>query len=176
MKGLYYLLAASLLGACTSLLPTSHQEVGPTWDSFEAVKHSYDQIVPYRTDMAQVRELGFDPRKTPNLRILNHAQVVQAVLPPPMPNDGAIPPGIRDCIDAQEACRGYLMNFLLDFLNFKRETVTTGWKFGALIVVVGDKVVYKQWSGQPCIHEEEVSRNPLGPLQGAGSSSGDLLK
>ena len=34
-------------------------------------------------------------------------------------------------------------NFMLDF-NFKRDTLTTGWKFGALIVVIHDKEIYKQ--------------------------------
>jgi len=48
--------------------------------------------------------------------------------------------------------------------------VTTGWKFGALIVVIDNKVVYKQWSGSPRIEETDLRRNPLGPLQGAGQS------
>jgi hypothetical protein len=61
-------------------------------------------------------------------------------------------------------------NFMLDFMNFRRDTITTGWKFGALIVIVSDKVVYKQWSGSPNIQEETLQRNPLGPLQGVGSS------
>ena len=80
---------------------------------------------------------------------------------------------------AQDGCIGYFMepsridrkrvgNFMLDFLNFKRDTLTTGWKFGALIVVVDDKVVFKQWSGRPRIEETELRRNPLGPLQGLG--------
>jgi hypothetical protein len=111
---------------------------------------------------------------------------VQTVLPPPIQGNGAVPPGILECIKAQDACQGYYMeprrlkkdrvgNFMLDFMNFKRETVTTGWKFGALIVIVGDKVVYKQWSGSPNILEESVQKNPLGPLQGMGSSS-DLYR
>jgi len=181
------LLLSLSLSACKALLPSSEEEVGPRWSRFDEVKASYDRIVPYQTDMSTVRELGFDPYKTANTRILNHAQVVQAVLPQPLPDDGFMPPGIRDCIRAQEACRGYHIepqhidhkrvgNFWLDFLNFRRETVTTGWRFGALIVVVNDKVVYKQWSGSPNIHEESTHSNPLGPLQGAGASSGALLK
>jgi hypothetical protein len=61
-------------------------------------------------------------------------------------------------------------NFFLDFLNFKRHTLTTGWKFSALIVVVDDKVVYKQWTGQPKIESTELRSNPLGPLQGMGEA------
>jgi hypothetical protein len=103
------------------------------------------------------------------------------VLPPPIQQDGDVPEGIRACIKAQEACQGFFMepkqlkkkrvgNFMLDFMNFKRETVTTGWRFGALIVIVDNKVVYKQWSGSPNIQEESVHRNPLGPLQSIGTS------
>ena len=45
-----------------------------------------------------------------------------------------------------------------------------GLLFGALIVVIDNRVVYKQWSGRPRIEETELRRNPLGPLQGIGES------
>lgn len=180
MKTLLFLLSAAL-AACSSMLPTSRQEVNNRWQDFEDVKKSFDQIVPFRTDMATVRKLGFDPSQTPNLQILNHSQVVRTVLPSPLPEPSMIPPGILDCMKAQEGCVGYFMepshidrkrvgNFMLDFLNFKRDTLTTGWKFGALIVVIDDTVVYKQWSGSPRIEESEFRRNPLGPVQGTGES------
>jgi hypothetical protein len=81
----------------------------------------------------------------------------------------------------QDACVGYQMepskidqkregNFLLDFLNFKRNKVTTGWKFSALIVVIDDTVVYKQWDGQPKIEMTDARTNPLGPLQSMGET------
>ena len=115
------------------------------------------------------------------MQILNHSQVVRAVLPSPLQDRATIPPGILDCMKAQEGCVGYFMepsriernrvgNFTLDFLNFKRDTLTTGWKFGALIVVIDNQVVFKQWSGRPRIEETELRRNPLGPLQGIGES------
>ena len=181
MKIFPVLCLTGLLAGCASLLPSSEQQVSNSWNNFEDVKKSYDQIVPYTTDMETVRKLGFDPFKTPNMQILNHAQVVSAVLPSPLLDRNDIPRGIQDCMHAKEGCIGYLMepsrldrkrvgNFLLDFLNFKRDTLITGWKFGALIVVVNDKVVYKQWSGNPRIEETELRRNPLGPLQGVGES------
>ncbi|MCU0933174.1 MAG: hypothetical protein MUE86_01755 [Thiobacillaceae bacterium] len=186
MKTMQSLLAVFLLAGCSSLLPTAQEKSVQPWGTFEEAKASYDRIEPFVTDMATVRSLGFDPFKTPNFKILNHAQVVQTVLPPPIQGNGAVPAGILACIKAQDACQGYYMeprrlvkdrvgNFMLDFMNFKRETVTTGWKFGALIVIVGDKVVYKQWSGSPNILEETVQKNPLGPFQGMGSSS-DLYR
>lgn len=180
-RSLILALAAGLVGGCAGLLPTSKQAVSNQWQGFDDAKHSFDQIVPYRSSMDDVRQLGFDPARTPNVQILNHSQVVRAVLPSPLQELGTIPKGIVDCMKAQEACVGYFMepshidrkrvgNFMLDFLNFKRDTLTTGWKFGALIVVIHDKVVYKQWSGRPKIEETEVRNNPLGPLQGVGES------
>lgn len=182
MKVLVSLSTVCLLTACTRLLPTSVDKSVQPWMTFEEAKASYDKIEPFATDLDAVHKLGFDPFKTPNMKILNHAQVVQTVLPPPIHDNGVVPPGIRECIKAQEACQGFYMepnrlnrnrvgNFMLDFMNFRRETITTGWKFGALIVVVGNMVVYKQWSGSPNLLEESVQRNPLGPLQGLGSSS-----
>jgi hypothetical protein len=43
------------------------------------------------------------------------------------------------------------------------------------VVMVDDRVVYKQWSGQPQVRETRVSRNPLGPFQGAGERAGQSL-
>lgn len=182
-KVLALLASACLLSACANLLPKSRDESVQSWKSFDEAKASFDRIEPFVTDFPAVRELGFDPYKTPNMKILNHAQVVQMVLPPPMYDNGVVPPGIHACILAQDACLGYYMepsrvdkdrvgNFLLDFTNFRRVTQTTGWKFGALVVVIGDTVVYKEWSGTPNIKEESVQRNPLGPFQGLGASSG----
>jgi hypothetical protein len=58
--------------------------------------------------------------------------------------------------------------FWLDSFSFKRETDMTGWRFNALVLFVGDLVVYTLHGGQPRVHEKEVTRNPLGPLQGWG--------
>lgn len=172
---------ALVLTGCSSMLPSSKQEDSNHWHSFEDVKKSYDLIIPYDTDMDTVRKLGFDPFKTPNTQILNYSQVIRAVLPSPIQEQTTIPKGIIDCMKTQEGCVGYLVepsrvkrervgNFMLDFMNFKRDTRTFGWKFSALIVVIENKVVYKQWSGSPRIDQNELRHNPLGPLQGVGES------
>ena len=59
-------------------------------------------------------------------------------------------------------------NFWVDSLDFRRETVTTGWSVEVLLVFVDDTLVYKLMGGQPTIREVEVQRKPLGPLQGWG--------
>jgi hypothetical protein len=181
MKTLTGVLFALLLGGCAGLLPAARQDVSHSWQSFEEAKQCYDQITPYSTTISTVRSLGFDPNKTSNMLVLNQAQVVNAVLPSPLQERDAIPRGIADCMRMQEACIGYLIepskinqnrtgNFFLDFLNFKRVTETTGWKFSALVVVVDDVVVYKQWTGQPKIESTDVRTNPLGPLQSMGET------
>lgn len=184
MKTSLLLPMAAWLAGCASMLPTMKQDVSNHWQNFDDAKKSFDQIVPYHTDMDRVRDLGFDPFKTPNLQILNHSQVARAVLP--VAQDGIpVPRAILDCLQAQEGCVGYYMepsridrrrvgNFVLDFMNFKRDTLVTGWKFGALIVIIDKTVVYKQWSGHPQIEETEVRRNPLGPFQGAGENMKSL--
>ena len=48
--------------------------------------------------------------------------------------------------------------------------MTTGWTFRAMILFVGDTVVYALGSGQPNINEVRSSHNPLGPLQGIGEA------
>lgn len=181
MKACLLLLATSALCACSVMLPQAKQDISTPWIDFDSARRSYEQIKPYATDMATVRKLGFDPYKTPNMQVLNQAQVVNAVLPSPLQEEASIPKGIGDCMRAQEACVGYLLepskieqkrvgNFFLDFLNFKRHTVTSGWKFSALIVVIDEQVVYKQWSGQPRIESSDLRTNPLGPLQSMGET------
>lgn len=90
-------------------------------------------------------------------------------------------PGILNCLKAGKACNGYAIdqastlrkrygNFWVDLFNFRRQTDITGWRFNALIVLMGDFVVYASYGGQPSIHEHEATRNPLGPLQESGGS------
>lgn len=170
-----------LLSGCATLLPKSQDKAVQPWKSFDEAKASYDRIEPFVTDLDGLRALGFDPFQTPNIRLLNQAQVVEIVLPATLPPGVEVPPGISECMKAHDGCRGFFTeggrqkrdrvgNFLLDFMNFKRHMVTTGWRFSALIVTVGDTVVYKQWSGSPNIKEETVNTNPLGPFQGVGAS------
>lgn len=180
------LLQASLLCGCSHLLPGLKREVSNSWPDFAGVKLSFDEVVPYQTTMEAVRKLGFDPFVTPNMQILNQAQVVDAALPSPLQERSSIPRGIVDCMDAGSRCMGYALEpsriqvqrvgcLLLDLLNFRRDTVTTGWKFAALIVVIDDQVVYTQWSGQPQIQTTVHSINPLGPLQHIEAAMGSGL-
>lgn len=48
----------------------------------------------------------------------------------------------------------------MDLLNFKRTTETTRWRFNARILLVGERVVYRAWGGQPFVSEMDVQTNP----------------
>ena len=181
MKTLTVCSLALFLSACASLLPTGDSRIESRWKSFEEARQAFDKITPYRTDVAQLKELGFDPASNPNISLLTYSDIVRRLLPPMAVKEETLDPGVRDCISSQALCRGYEVdykeinrrrygNFWLDFLNFRRKVELTGWRFNGVILLKGDTVVYRLWGGQPNIHEFEDSRNPLGPLQGAGES------
>ena len=174
------LTVAMLAPGCTSLLPKS-QSQSPTFQSFDEARHAIESLVPKKTDLATLSELGLTPAKQPNTLILTHADVVRRVVNGGILGKDDLDPGILTCINAREACRGWELNvariskarigsFWADFINFKRRTKTTGWRFNALILLVDDVVVYRGWGGQPVISEVEVNTNPLGPLQDMGPS------
>src|SRR6185503_19165930 len=88
--------------------------------------------------------------------------------------------GVRECVTAKVACRGFEINqslveknrqgnVVLDVLGFYRETQTTGWRFNGLILLKDDIVVYKLTGGQPVIAQTDENKNPLGPVQALSS-------
>ncbi len=174
--------AALLLAAgCADLLPTARSEVRSAWHSYDEARAAIERIEPYRTTVADLRALGLDPVETPNVQILTYSDILLR-----FPLGGSVPPerldrGLRECLDSGKACVGYSVavrethrdrvgNFWLDALDFRRVTDVTGWSFNALVLVTGGRVVYVIHGGQPAIREQEVNRQPLGPLQGWGEA------
>lgn len=176
-----FVLAIALLAAgCTSMLPKS-QSQSPTFQSFDDARQAIESLVPQKSDLASLSEMGLTPAKQPNTLILTHADVVRRVVNGSVLGKEDLDPGIVTCINARDACRGWELNvariskartgnFFADFANFKRRTETSGWRFNALILLVNDVVVYRGWGGQPVINDVEVNTNPLGPLQDMGQS------
>jgi hypothetical protein len=172
------LVAATLtLGGCAELLPKAQSEVTSPWKSFDEAKATIERIEPGLTSLAEVRAQGIDPYTSPNVQLLNYSDIVLRF---PMAS-GILDPGLRQCLEAGKACIGYWIsvrdthrdrtgNFWLDALRFKRVVDTTGWSFNALILSVNERVVYTLYGGQPNVHEHEVTRQPLGPLQNWGDS------
>ncbi len=171
----------AVLTGCSALLPKSDSGVRDRWDSFESARATFDQIVPYQTNSKEMVQMGYDPFANSIVTILTYADVIRRLIPPTTIDAMKLNRGIVECVSAQEQCQVYEIdlkqlhrkrtgNFWLDFLNFRRRTEVSGWRFNALVLLNNDLVIYKLWSGQPVIFEVEDAVNPLGPLQGSGES------
>jgi hypothetical protein len=174
-------LATVLMTAgCSSMLPKS-QSQSPTFQTFDEARQAIESLVPKKSNVETLSEAGLTPAKQPNTLILTQADVVRRTVNGSVLSKEDLDPGILTCINARDACRGWEFNvarisktrtgnFWADFVNFKRRTETTGWRFNALVLLVNDVVVYRGWGGQPVVNEVEVNTNPLGPLQDMGPS------
>lgn len=171
-------LAVSLAG-CSALLPKSKAETESTFTSFEQARDAVEAIQPYKTTRAELRANGIGAANDPTITLLSHVDIAVRFPIGGVLREEDVDRGIRDCLKAGKECNAYRVdikrtnrdrtgNFWLDALRFKREVDVTGWTFNALIIFVNDTVVYSVYGGQPVIHEVEVERNPLGPLQGWG--------
>ncbi len=174
------LIPLALLCGCGSWLPRARTE-SATFQSFDQAQAAIEAIVPKRSNLAALSAMGISPELQPNTLILTHNDIAKRVANGGPVRRDDLDPGIRECLNAREACRGWELNvaritkarvgnFLADFVNFKRRTETTGWRFNALILLVDGTVVYRGWGGQPVVNEVEVQTNPLGPLQEMGPS------
>jgi hypothetical protein len=176
---------ALALAGCAGLLPRAEVATQETWRDYDTAQATIEAIVPMHTRRAELSEAGMDPRTNAAITILTYSDVVQRFAGAAVrPED--LDAGVRKCLTAGKACTGYAIlvrrtsrkrvgNFWLDSLNFYRETDVTGWSFNALILFVDDLVVYTLHGGQPRMHDKEVTRNPLGPLQGWGQQVGPNL-
>jgi hypothetical protein len=175
-------LVAALFGGCSSLLPRGDVMTETQWQDFEDAQRTFDRIVTRQTTVDDLRKMNLDPYANPNITLLNYSDVLRRFLPSPTINPRDLDDGVQECIAAKTACTGYevdhrsikrvrIGSFWLDFLNFKRDTDVTGWRFNAVLLIKDNVVIYKLTGGQPKIHDSEIQKNPLGPLQG----SGDLI-
>lgn len=176
---LILVLAVMFTTGCASLLPKAKSESEAPWKTFDEVKSTFDSIEPGRTTLMEIRQMGFDPYANKNVTVLHFSDVLNKYAPNVV-RDEYLEPGIRECLRMQTQCSAYAIehrrihrnrvgNFMLDFINFERRTEITGWRFSAVVVIVGDRVVYKSWSGTPAISEIEETHNPLGPMQDRSS-------
>jgi hypothetical protein len=165
------------LSGCTTLLPTSKQEVESDWGSYDDAVKGLAAIEPYRATRSDVHGRGLDPHLNSAVTVLHFGDVLQRFSAAALIKPEDVDRGIRDCLRAGKQCSAYAISvkkverkriggFWLDSFNFRRETLTTGWSVDALLVFVDDQLVYELIGGQPKISEYEMQRNPLGPLQG----------
>jgi hypothetical protein len=164
----------------SSLLPSEKREARSPWASFDEAKSAYDEIIPYKTTIENLRELKFDPYTTPNIEMLTYLEIIEQFMPNTNIRQEDLDVGIQDCLSSKENCRAYDIkqrkisqerygNVFLDVLNFRRRTKRTGWEFHAIIVLKDDLVVYKLWNGTPNVDETIDEKRPLGPLQDMGT-------
>ncbi len=174
-------LAAAALAGCQALLPDASDATQVEWHSFDQAREAIEAIEPFHTRKSTLVENGFDPKRNPAVTILTYPEIVQRFSAGTALRPDEYEAGIRSCLAAGKACSGYAIaakrikrdrigNFWLDSFAFRRETNITGWTFNALILFVDDLVVYTVFGGQPNLHELQVTRNPLGPLQGWGEA------
>ena len=170
-----------LLAACGSLLPTGVSKSPLPWGSYDEAIHAIDRIVPYETTRADLQREQIDPAANPSITILSYTDLLQRLTAVSAVDPARLEKGIADCLNAGKRCSAYSIeirqvasrrvgNFWLDMLNFRRDEVTTGWSFSALIVLIDDLAVYAIGGGQPNVSTEKIDRNPLGPLQGIGQT------
>ncbi|HJV49893.1 MAG TPA: hypothetical protein VJ652_00425 [Noviherbaspirillum sp.] len=169
----------SALPGCSSLLPDARQETQTPWHSYAEAQAMFNNIIPGKTTLAELKALGIDHETTPNVTLLSHTDLLRRLVPSTSFDIKLLDPGLQQCVSAQAGCFAYEIeqvslqrnrygNFWLDFLNFRRQIDVSGWQLDAVVVIRKDTVVYKAWSGKPKVHQLENERNPLGPLQGLG--------
>lgn len=180
------LLAVALLAGCSSLLPRGSSDLRSSFGSHAEAQLAAERIVPFQTRVPELAAIGFDPQNGRNVTLIPYPDIVARLAPYSGVPLEQLDPGIRACIAAKSACRGYLFrferqdrrregNFLADFFNVHRITHVTGWWFETLVVTSDDAVLFRNVAGEARIERVETQKNPLGPFQPAGEGAGTLL-
>jgi hypothetical protein len=184
MKGLARIciaLACAAVAGCSALLPRASSQNVSAFETFETAREAFERIVPYRTTLPELKQLGFDVAARGNVQQIPYPQLVGKLVPNPVLTLDRLDDGIRDCIDARQDCRAFVFRvgtevherrgaFLPDFLNFRRVTRTHGWRFEGLVLVRDGLVLFRNHGGEPLIDRVEERVNPLGPLQALGEA------
>jgi hypothetical protein len=187
VRGAAACLWVGLLGGCAALLPSSRNEVVSAWNSYDDAVQTLAALEPLRATRRDVHVQGLDPHHDPSITVLHFGELLLRFAAATLVQPDDVDPGLVRCLQAGQRCQGYAVsvrkltrqrvgNFWLDMLDFKRETRTTGWGVEVLLVFVDDLLVYELIGGQPTIREDEVRRNPLGPLQGLGEQAVPKLR
>ena len=152
----------ALLTGCASLLPREQAVDLSSFGSFDAAREALERVVPYQTTVADLKALGFDVHASSNVVRIPYPGLITRLVPHPNTPMNELDLGIRDCIAAREACAAYEFrierssrkregDFWLDFLNFRRITVITGWRFDGLVAIRDGIVLFRNYGGEPRI-------------------------
>ena len=162
---------------CSSMLPRKTIVTHNQWTQYSQVRVIGDHIHAGQT-LDDLRLLGVNVNSTSNIQHLTHLDVAKrfGLIGGQKDRSLKTPEGVQRMLDAAERGRGYELtventehirtgSFWKDFLNFKRTTRETGWKYNILIIAVDDKVQYVLHKGNPNINRVTTEKNPLGPFQ-----------
>ena len=162
---------------CKSLLPQKTIVTHNQWTDYSQVNVIGNSIHAGQT-LDDLKSIGVDVNNTKNIEHLTHLDVAKrfGLIGGQKDRSLKTPAGVQLMLDAAERGRGYELtiehtaqtrtgSFWKDFLNFKRTTKETGWKYNILIITVDDKIQYVLHKGNPNINRVTTERNPLGPFQ-----------
>jgi hypothetical protein len=100
-------LLLGLLCGCTSLLPRSTETTVSPWQTYEEAQEAFDLIEPGWTTAYDLKGMSLDPETNPNIAILNYSDVLRRFLVSPSVTMADLDDGVRECISAMGACRGF---------------------------------------------------------------------
>src|SRR3954466_3290249 len=103
-------LLACLLAGCGALLPKSKEVTASPWPSYAAAQETFDKIVPGQTTIADLRQMALDPGSNANIAILNYADVMRKFMLNQSFSINDLDNGVRECVSAKVACRGFEIN------------------------------------------------------------------
>lgn len=173
---LTFLALVLLTTGCKSMFPTEDAKTKAKWRSYDEAQAGFDKIIPHQTTLEHLKEMGYDPHATPNVKILTYLDLIERFIPNASITKDDLHKDVRDCIEAKDSCKAYELNLLvshskrygnlfLDIFGFKKKTRITGWNFKALLIANDDVITYKILSGVPLVDRYEKKVKPLGPLQ-----------
>jgi hypothetical protein len=159
---------------CGNMLPKT-QTQSTYFSSFEEAKNAVNSLVPMKSNLQSMIDVGIDPYTHPNINILSYSTILNKLAINSNQTLLKVDEGILLCIQSEKTCKGFEItelnikttrsgNFFSDILNFRRNTRTTGWSFNAIILLINDTVIYRSWGGQSHINELNVKINPMGFL------------
>jgi hypothetical protein len=173
---LIVLVTLMTVSGCAALLPRSTTITNSPWKSYQEVANAYNEVIPSKSTVHDIKKLGFNIYSTSNLKILSFVDLAVATSTLKRDELGS---GIDTCLRVRDQCTGYIFepqvansnrygNFWLDIFNFKKKTKESGWRFRASFLVVNSIVVEKFWYGEPLVNLDREVINPLGPVQELG--------
>lgn len=183
-KILFISLFVLLFTSCNNkkLLPSSVTYTESKYVSFDKIENDINKIEIGKTTNEDLLNMGIDLENMANVKRLTYLDIMSKFkLDSPsrytLFNNIDLPQGVITSLAAREKLKAYEVNlerivkqregsYLLDALNFRKNTHITGWKFSCLIMIVDGTVEYVLYSGEKNIDKLEKQKNPLGPFQG----------